>query len=36
VDWPKGQDHPTSVWVDPDANAADEEIGYSIRNLTPD
>ena len=36
VDWPTGQDHPTSVWVDPDANAADEEIGYSIRNLTPD
>jgi hypothetical protein len=36
VDWPKGQDHPTSVWVDPDANAVDEEIGYSIHNLTPD
>jgi hypothetical protein len=35
VDWPKGQDHPVSVWVDRYANAADDEIGYSIRNLTP-
>lgn len=36
VNWPKGQDYPTSVWVDRDQNIADEEIGYSIRNVTPD
>jgi hypothetical protein len=35
VNWPEGQDYPTSVWVDRDANTADEEIGYSIRNVTP-
>lgn len=36
VTWPQGQDHPTSIWVDQDANVADEEIGYSIRDVTPD
>jgi major membrane immunogen (membrane-anchored lipoprotein) len=36
VVWPKGLDHPTSVWVDPDANAADEEIGYSVHDVTPE
>lgn len=36
VVWPKGQNHPTSVWVDPDANAADEEIGYSVHDVTPE
>lgn len=36
VDWPEAQDYPASVWVDRDANAADEEIGYSIRNVIPD
>jgi hypothetical protein len=35
VRWPDGQDYPSSVWVDPDANAADEEIGYSIRHVQP-
>ena len=35
VRWPEGQDYPASVWVDPDANAADEEIGYSIRKVSP-
>lgn len=36
VKWPEGQDHPASVWVDQDANAADEEIGYSIHHVVPD
>jgi major membrane immunogen (membrane-anchored lipoprotein) len=36
VRWPRGQVHPTSVWVDPDANTADEEVGYTIRDVTPD
>jgi len=35
VRWPQGQDYPTSVWVDPDANTADEEIGYTIGDVTP-
>jgi hypothetical protein len=34
VRWPDGQDYPTSVWVDKDANMADEEIGYSIHHVT--
>jgi len=34
VRWPRGQDYPTSVWVDRDANMADDEIGYSIRGVT--
>jgi hypothetical protein len=33
VRWPQGQAYPASVWVDPDAHAADEEMGYSIRNV---
>ncbi len=36
VDWPKGQDHPVSVWVDRYPNAADDEIGYSIHHLERD
>lgn len=36
VTWPQGQDYPTSVWVDPDANTADEEIGYTIHHVTAD
>jgi hypothetical protein len=36
VTWAKGQDHPSSVYVDRDAMTADEEIGYSIRNVTPE
>jgi hypothetical protein len=35
VKWPKGQDYPASVWVDRDAYAADEEIGYSVRHVRP-
>lgn len=35
VRWPDGQAYPSSVWVDRDANAADEEIGYSVRDVTP-
>ena len=35
VRWPQGQDYPTSVWVDRDANMADDEIGYSIRGRDP-
>jgi hypothetical protein len=35
VRWPDGQDYPTSVWVDRDRHAADEEIGYTIRNVEP-
>ncbi len=34
VRWPQGQDYPTSVWIDRDANMADDEIGYSIRDVT--
>ncbi len=36
VRWPQGRSYPTSVYVDRDANAADEEIGYSVRDVTPD
>lgn len=35
VRWPQGQPYPSSVYVDRDANTADEEIGYSIRDVTP-
>jgi hypothetical protein len=35
VRWPDGQGYPASVWVDRDRHAADEEIGYSIRNVEP-
>ena len=33
VRWPDGQDYPNSVWVDQDRNMADEERGYTIRNV---
>jgi hypothetical protein len=33
VDWPAGQDYPTSVYVDEDLNAVDEERGYQISNV---
>ena len=33
VTWPDGQDYPTSVYVDPQANAMDEEIGYEISDV---
>jgi hypothetical protein len=35
VRWPAGQDYPTSVWVDRDADTIDEEIGYTIRDVDP-
>jgi hypothetical protein len=35
VHWPDGRAYPTSVWVDQDENAADEEIGYSVRHVVP-
>lgn len=35
VRWPEDQDYPASVWVDRDRDAADEEIGYSIRDVRP-
>ncbi len=35
VTWPSGQDYPTSVWVDRDEMAADEEVGYEVRRVVP-
>lgn len=35
VRWPDGQGYPNSVWVDLDKNMADEERGYTIRNVEP-
>jgi hypothetical protein len=35
VRWPEGQSYPSYVWVDLDANAADEEFGYTIRDVVP-
>jgi hypothetical protein len=35
VRWPQGQDYPSSVWVDPDASTADEEMGYTISDVDP-
>ncbi len=35
VRWPDGQDYPNSVWVDLDKKMADEERGYTIRNVEP-
>jgi hypothetical protein len=34
VVWPAGQDYPTSVHVDPDKRAMDEEIGYEVSDVT--
>jgi Family of unknown function (DUF6174) len=33
VEWPAGQDHPTSVYVDQDTNMVDEEIGYHVSHV---
>jgi len=30
---PADRDFPSSVWVDRDASVADEEIGYTFRNV---
>jgi hypothetical protein len=33
VDWPAGQDYPSSVYVDPHKTMADEEVGYTIADV---
>jgi hypothetical protein len=33
VEWPAGQDYPTSVYVDQDLNTADEERGYHVSKV---
>ncbi len=33
VDWPEGQDHPSSVAVDPSERAVDEEFGYLVDDV---
>jgi hypothetical protein len=33
VDWPAGQDYPTSVYVDGDKKIADDETGYTIAKV---
>ena len=33
VDWPAGQDYPSSVYVDQDLDVADEERGYLVSNV---
>jgi hypothetical protein len=33
VDWPAGQDYPSSVYVDPHKTMADEETGYTIADV---
>lgn len=35
VDWPQGQDHPTSIFVDRSRTAMDEEVEYSIQDVVP-
>jgi len=33
VEWPPGQDYPSSVYVDKDEKMVDEEIGYGVSNV---
>ena len=33
VEWPDGQDYPTSVYVDEDLDTVDEERGYQVSNV---
>lgn len=33
VEWPAGQDHPDSVYVDQDNHMMDEEVGYAISDV---
>jgi hypothetical protein len=33
VDWPEGQDYPSSVSIDQSSRIADEEIGYTISDV---
>ena len=35
VEWPAGQDHPTSVYVDKDKMVADEEVTWVISDVQP-
>ena len=34
VEWPDGQDHPNSVYVDEDLNTVDEERGYELSKVS--
>lgn len=33
VEWPEGEDHPDSVYVDQDNHMMDEEVGYAISDV---
>ena len=33
VEWPEGQDHPDSVYVDGDEGVADDETGYQVSQV---
>ena len=33
VDWPEGQDYPTSVQVDENASTVDDELGYQVSDV---
>jgi len=33
VEWPAGQVHPDSVWVDRQENMQDEELGYTVSDV---
>lgn len=33
VDWPEGQDFPSSVYIDQSSRISDEEIGYAISDV---
>lgn len=33
VEWPQGQDYPSSVYVDQDEQMMDEEIGYAVSDV---
>jgi hypothetical protein len=34
VTWPDGQDYPSSVYVDADKRAVDDEFGYAVSDVT--
>ena len=35
VEWPAGQDYPTSIYVDQDKMVADEEVTWVISDVQP-
>ena len=35
VEWPVGQDYPTSIFVDQDKMVADEEVTWVISDVQP-